>query len=99
MSSRHNLQIVWCLWAGALVVAAVLACAAPVRAAGEMSAGPKSGLPGPRFVSPKPRPGHVRGGPTPGPQVTFGFNPPRLPGGVTGGAGNWGGPRGLGGLG
>jgi len=89
MSSRHNLQIVWCLWAGALVVAAVLACAAPVRAAGEMSAGPKSGLPVPRFVSLKPDRVNVRGGPTRDHEVTFVYTRSGLPVVITAESDNW----------
>ena len=89
MSSRHNLQIVWCLWAGALVVAAVLACAAPVRAAGEMSAGPKSGLPVPRFVSLKPDRVNVRGGPTRDHEVTFVYTRSGLPVEITAESDNW----------
>lgn len=89
MSSRDNLQIVWCLWAGALVVAAVLACAAPVRAAGEMSAGPKSGLPVPRFVSLKPDRVNVRGGPTRDHEVTFVYTRSGLPVEITAESDNW----------
>jgi SH3-like domain-containing protein len=89
MSSRHNLQIVWCLWAGALVVAAALAGAAPVRAAGEMNAGPKSGLPVPRFVSLKPDRVNVRGGPTRDHEVTFVYTRSGLPVEITAESDNW----------
>ena len=89
MSSRDNLQIVWCLWAGALVVAAALACAAPVCAAGEMSAGPKSGLPVPRFVSLKPDRVNVRGGPTRDHEVTFVYTRSGLPVEITAESDNW----------
>jgi SH3-like domain-containing protein len=89
MSSRDNLQIVWCLWTGALVVAAALACAAPVRAAGEMSAGPKSGLPVPRFVSLKPDRVNVRGGPTRDHEVTFVYTRSGLPVEITAESDNW----------
>ena len=89
MSSRDNLQIVWCLWAGALVVAAALACAAPVSAAGEMSAGPKSGLPVPRFVSLKPDRVNVRGGPTRDHEVTFVYTRSGLPVEITAESDNW----------
>ena len=71
MSSKHNLQIARRFQLGALVTAAALACAAPVLAAGEMNAGPKSGLPVPRFVSLKPDRVNVRGGPTRDHEVTF----------------------------
>src|SRR4051812_21353413 len=89
MSSRDNLQIVWCLWTGALVVAAALACAAPVRAAGEMSAGPKSGLPVPRFVSLKPDRVNVRGGPTRDHDVTWVYTRAGLPVEITAESENW----------
>ena len=89
MSSRHNLKIVWCLWTGALVVAAALACAAPVCAAGEMSAGSKSGLPVPRFVSLKPDRVNVRGGPTRDHEVTFVYTRSGLPVEITAESDNW----------
>ena len=79
MSSKHDFQIVRRFQLGALVAAAALSCAAPVLAAGEMSAGPKSGLPVPRFVSLKPDRVNVRGGPTRDHEVTFVYTRAGLP--------------------
>jgi SH3-like domain-containing protein len=89
MSSKHNLQIVRRFQLGALVAAAALACAAPVLAAGEMSAGPKSGLPVPRFVSLKPDRVNVRGGPTRDHEVTFVYTRAGLPVEITAESDNW----------
>ena len=89
MSSKHNLQIPRRLRVAVLVVAAALTCAAPARAAGEMSAGPKSGLPVPRFVSLKPDRVNVRGGPTRDHEVTFVYTRSGLPVEITAESDNW----------
>ena len=89
MSSKHNLQIARRLRVGALVVVAALTCAAPARAAGGMSAGPKSGLPVPRFVSLKPDRVNVRGGPTRDHEVTFVYTRSGLPVEITAESDNW----------
>jgi len=89
MSSKHNLQIARRLRVAALVVAAALTCAAPAGAAGEMSAGPKSGLPVPRFVSLKPDRVNVRGGPTRDHEVTFVYTRSGLPVEITAESDNW----------
>jgi len=90
MSSKHDLQIARRRFQlGALVAAAALSCAAPVLAAGEMSAGPKSGLPVPRFVSLKPDRVNVRGGPTRDHEVTFVYTRAGLPVEITAESDNW----------
>ena len=89
MSSKHNLQIARRFQLRALVAAAALSCAAPVLAAGEMSAGPKSGLPVPRFVSLKPDRVNVRGGPTRDHEVTFVYTRAGLPVEITAESDNW----------
>jgi SH3-like domain-containing protein len=89
MSSKHNLQIARRLRVAALVVAAALTCAAPAGAAGEMNAGPKSGLPVPRFVSLKPDRVNVRGGPTRDHEVTFVYTRSGLPVEITAESDNW----------
>ena len=89
MSSKHNLQIARRFQLGAFVTAAALACAAPVLAAGEMNAGPKSGLPVPRFVSLKPDRVNVRGGPTRDHEVTFVYTRAGLPVEITAESDNW----------
>jgi SH3-like domain-containing protein len=89
MNSKHNSQIPRRLRVGGLVVAAVLAYATPVYAAGEISAGPKSGLPVPRFVSLKPARVNVRGGPTRDHEVTFVYTRSGLPVEITAESDNW----------
>lgn len=54
-----------------------------------MSAGPKSGLPVPRFVSLKPDRVNVRGGPTRDHEVTFVYTRSGLPVEITAESDNW----------
>ena len=89
MNSKHNVQIARGLRVAVLVVVAALTCAAPARGAGEMSAGPKSGLPVPRFVSLKPDRVNVRGGPTRDHEVTFVYTRSGLPVEITAESDNW----------
>jgi SH3-like domain-containing protein len=68
-------------------IAMVLGAAA--HAAGETGAGPKSGLPVPRFVSLKPDRVNVRGGPTRDHEVTFVYTRAGLPVEITAESDNW----------
>src|SRR5262245_19459591 len=75
----------------AVILATVMAATtlvAAARAAGD-TAGPKSGLPVPRFVSLKPDRVNVRGGPTRDHEVTFVYTRAGLPVEITAESDNW----------
>ncbi len=75
-----------------IVVAAIVAAfafVATAQAAGDLSTGPKSGLPVPRFVSLKPDRVNVRGGPTRDHDVTFVYTRAGLPVEITAESDNW----------
>ena len=59
------------------------------QGAGDVAAGPKSGLPVPRFVSLKPDRVNVRGGPTRDHDVTFVYTRAGLPVEITAESDNW----------
>jgi SH3-like domain-containing protein len=71
------------------LVAATMSGVAPAGAAGEGTAGTKSGLPVPRFVSLKPDRVNVRGGPTRDHEVTFVYTRAGLPVEITAESDNW----------
>ena len=73
----------------AAAFAAALAFVAAEQAAGDVAAGPKSGLPVPRFVSLKPDRVNVRGGPTRDHDVTFVYTRAGLPVEITAESDNW----------
>lgn len=73
----------------AAAFAAALAFVAAAQAAGDVAAGPKSGLPVPRFVSLKPDRVNVRGGPTRDHDVTFVYTRAGLPVEITAESDNW----------
>ena len=73
----------------AAALAAALAFVAAAQAAGDVAAGPKSGLPVPRFVSLKPDRVNVRGGPTRDHEVTFVYTRSGLPVEITAESDNW----------
>jgi SH3-like domain-containing protein len=90
MTSKRSSQLSRYSRATALaMVGAVLTCAAASHAAGESAAGPKSGLPVPRFVSLKPDRVNVRGGPTRDHEVTFVYTRAGLPVEITAESDNW----------
>src|SRR2546422_4175230 len=89
MNSKCSRRIVRRAPVMALAVIAALTCAAAARAAGELGAGPKSGLPMPRFVSLKPDRVNVRGGPTRDHEVTFVYTRAGLPVEITAESDNW----------
>src|SRR5437764_569780 len=90
MTSKRSSQIARHFWLAALVATAVAAgLSAAARAAGETGAGPKSGLPVPRFVSLKPDRVNVRGGPTRDHEVTFVYTRAGLPVEITAESDNW----------
>jgi SH3-like domain-containing protein len=90
MTSQRNSQMVRRLCVVALaMIAAALGLVAVAHAAGEMGAGPKSGLPVPRFVSLKPDRVNVRGGPTRDHEVTFVYTRAGLPVEITAESDNW----------
>jgi SH3-like domain-containing protein len=70
-------------------IAAMLACVATARAAGEMATGSASGLPLPRFVSLKSDRVNVRAGPTKDHDVTWVYTRAGLPVEVTAEFENW----------
>jgi SH3-like domain-containing protein len=75
--------------ATALVAAVTLVVSTANACAGETAAGPKSGLPVPRFVSLKPDRVNVRGGPTRDHEVTFVYTRAGLPVEITAESDNW----------
>jgi SH3-like domain-containing protein len=88
MESKRNLMFASLLYAalgGTLLIAAML----PVMAASELSNGPSSGLPVPRFVSLKPEKVNVRGGPTRQHDVTWQYTRSGLPVEITAESDNW----------
>ncbi len=90
MTSKHIWQLIprrrgWPL----VTIAAVLTCIASANAAGELGAGPRSGLPVPRFVSLKPDRVNVRGGPTRDHDVTLVYTRAGLPVEITAESDNW----------
>jgi SH3-like domain-containing protein len=90
MTSKRSLQMGRHPWLVVLVtVAAAISLCAAARAAGETAAGPKSGLPVPRFVSLKPDRVNVRGGPTRDHEVTFVYTRAGLPVEITAESDNW----------
>src|SRR5262245_49303027 len=72
-----------------VTLAASLICFTAPYAAAEFAAGPKSGLPLPRFVSLKPDRVNVRGGPTRDHEVTFVYTRAGLPVEITAESDNW----------
>jgi SH3-like domain-containing protein len=70
-------------------IAAMLACVATARAAGEIATGSASGLPIPRFVSLKSDRVNVRAGPTKDHDVTWVYTRPGLPVEITAEFENW----------
>ncbi len=90
MTSKHTWQLIrrareWPL----VTIAALLTCVASADAAGELGAGPRSGLPVPRFVSLKPDRVNVRGGPTRDHEVAFVYTRAGLPVEITAESDNW----------
>jgi len=92
MISQHGSQLArrW----RAVVLAMIAGFAASVvsnaaQGAGDVAAGPKSGLPVPRFVSLKPDRVNVRGGPTRDHDVTFVYTRAGLPVEITAESDNW----------
>jgi SH3-like domain-containing protein len=86
-SKRNRLMRRWPATLAAVAAATMCVCAA--HAAGETGAGPKSGLPVPRFVSLKPDRVNVRGGPTRDHEVTFVYTRAGLPVEITAESDNW----------
>jgi SH3-like domain-containing protein len=74
---------------GLAILLAATTFVAGSRAAGDTAAGPKSGLPVPRFVSLKPDRVNVRGGPTRDHEVTFVYTRAGLPVEITAESDNW----------
>ena len=70
-------------------VVAAFAFLAAAQAAADVTPGPKSGLPVPRFVSLKPDRVNVRGGPTRDHDVTFVYTRAGLPVEITAESDNW----------
>ena len=70
-------------------VAMLIALSPPAWAASELSSGPSSGLPVPRFVSLKPEKVNVRGGPTRQHDVTWQYTRSGLPVEITAESDNW----------
>jgi SH3-like domain-containing protein len=90
MSSQHGSQMLGRVGVVALaLIAAAMSFTVTARAAGEVAAGPKSGLPVPRFVSLKPDRVNVRGGPTRDHDVTFVYTRAGLPVEITAESDNW----------
>src|ERR1700731_4917218 len=90
MSSKCTLQMARRLGPMALaVIVAATSFVATSHAAGEISAGSKSGLPVPRFVSLKPDRVNVRGGPTRDHEVAFVYTRAGLPVEITAESDNW----------
>jgi SH3-like domain-containing protein len=90
MSFKRSSQTVRLLATVALaILAAATSFAVTCHAAGEISSGPKSGLPVPRFVSLKPDRVNVRGGPTRDHDVTFVYTRAGLPVEITAESDNW----------
>jgi SH3-like domain-containing protein len=89
MISQHGSQLAWRLRSIALAMIAASALSFAAQAAGEVAAGPKSGLPVPRFVSLKPDRVNVRGGPTRDHDVTFVYTRAGLPVEITAESDNW----------
>jgi len=88
MESKRNLTFASLLHAalgGILLIASML----PATAASELSSGPSSGLPVPRFVSLKPEKVNVRGGPTRQHDVTWQYTRSGLPVEITAESDNW----------
>jgi SH3-like domain-containing protein len=89
MISQHGSQLARRLRSIALAMIAASAVSFAAHAAGEVAAGPKSGLPVPRFVSLKPDRVNVRGGPTRDHDVTFVYTRAGLPVEITAESDNW----------
>src|SRR5882724_3919865 len=89
MTSKRSSQIAWYSRLIVLVAMTATAGLSAARAAGETGAGPKSGLPVPRFVSLKPDRVNVRGGPTRDHDVTFVYTRAGLPVEITAESDNW----------
>jgi len=89
MISQHGSQLARRLRSIALAMIAASALSLAAHAAGEVAAGPKSGLPVPRFVSLKPDRVNVRGGPTRDHDVTFVYTRAGLPVEITAESDNW----------
>jgi SH3-like domain-containing protein len=93
MTSQHGSQLArqWRAVALAMIAAGLAASVASnaAQGAGEVAAGPKSGLPVPRFVSLKPDRVNVRGGPTRDHDVTFVYTRAGLPVEITAESDNW----------
>ncbi len=87
MISKRSCQMVRHL--SLTVLAAMTTCAMVACAAAEPAAGPKSGLPVPRFVSLKPDRVNVRAGPTREHEVTFVYTRAGLPVEITAELDNW----------
>jgi SH3-like domain-containing protein len=92
MTSKSSARTVRLSGVALSITAAILLAAttfvAASRAAGD-AAGPKSGLPVPRFVSLKPDRVNVRGGPTRDHDVTFVYTRAGLPVEITAESDNW----------
>jgi SH3-like domain-containing protein len=88
MTSKRSWHITGRLCIAALAALA-MTCIPGAEAAGENAAGPKSGLPVPRFVSLKPDRVNVRGGPTRDHEVTFVYTRAGLPVEITAESDNW----------
>jgi SH3-like domain-containing protein len=90
MTSKRSSQTAGHSWLAVLVtVAAAMSISVAAWAAGETGAGPRSGLPVPRFVSLKPDRVNVRGGPTRDHDVTFVYTRAGLPVEITAESDNW----------
>src|SRR5262249_25829941 len=89
MISQHGSQLARRLRSTALAMIAASALSFAAHAAGEVAAGPKSGLPVPRFVSLKPDRVNVRGGPTRDHDVAFVYTRAGLPVEITAESDNW----------
>jgi SH3-like domain-containing protein len=87
MTSKRSWQMRCTMAVTAAIAAASFAATA--QGAGETAAGPKSGLPVPRFVSLKPDRVNVRGGPTRDHEVTFVYTRSGLPVEITAESDNW----------
>ncbi len=73
----------------AWVAAIIISCIAQAHAAGNVTLGPVSGLPVPRFVSLKPDKVNVRAGPTRDHDVTWQYTRAGLPVEITAESDNW----------
>jgi SH3-like domain-containing protein len=89
MASKRGSQLPGLCAAACAVTVALAAWTATAIAAGEGAAGPRSGLPVPRFVSLKPDRVNVRGGPTRDHEVTFVYTRAGLPVEITAESDNW----------